>query len=73
MKKLIKAAKNNASKALLAAGTFGTSLAYAVDDAAVTAAQDAGSASVLNASNGLLAIIAIIVGISLVLSLMKKA
>ena len=60
-----------AGSALVAA--TGSQLALAVDDATVTAAQAAGEASVLNATNGLLAIIAVVVGISLVLSVMKKA
>lgn len=55
------------------AGATATSLALAVDDATVTAAQEAGEASVLNATNGLLAIIAVIVGISLVITLLKRA
>lgn len=69
--------KDRARSAFKSVAVAGTALAstasFAVDDAAVTAAQSAGSASVLNASNGLLAIIAVIVGLQLVLGMMRKA
>jgi hypothetical protein len=69
--------KGRAARSVAAFGAGASALltqaAFAVDDSVVTAAQTAGESSVLNATNGLLGIIAVIVGISLVLSIMKRA
>lgn len=71
------AIKNSSKKALATVGTAATflaaNLAYAVDDAAVTAAQDAGEASVGNAATGYIAILVVVVGLGLVASLLKKS
>lgn len=65
------------SKIVLAAAsafsTFTANTALAVDDAAVAAAQTAGQTSVEAAAVGLIAIVAVIVGITMVINLLKKA
>jgi hypothetical protein len=48
------------------------SAAHAVDDAAITTAQTAATNSVELTSTGLIQIVAVIVGVGLVISLLKK-
>lgn len=52
--------------------SLAASTAFAIDDATVTAAQTAGEASVLNATTGVIAIVAVVVGLSIVMGIMKK-
>lgn len=52
--------------------TFVGSAALAIDDAAVDAAYDAGTASTDNAVTGLIALIAVVVGVGMVISLLKR-
>lgn len=65
--------KNLSRAALASAAAVGSSMALAIDDTVVTAAQTAAETSVTNASNGLIGIVAIIVGIGMVIALLRKA
>lgn len=55
-----------------AAAALATSAAHAVDDTAITAAQTAAKTSVDLTSTGMIQIVAVIVGVGLVVSLLKK-
>lgn len=55
-----------------AAAALATSAAHAIDEAAITAAQTSAKSSVELTSTGMIQIVAIIVGVGLVVSLLKK-
>lgn len=59
-------------KVVAAVAALGASAAHAIDDAAITAAQGAAETSVDLTSTGLIQIVAIIVGVGIVISLLKK-
>ncbi len=54
------------------AAALATSAAHAINDEAITAAQEAAESSVELTSTGMIQIVAIIVGVGLVVSLLKK-
>lgn len=59
-------------KVVAAVAALGASAAHAIDDTAITAAQTAAENSVELTSTGMIQIVAIIVGVGLVVSLLKK-
>jgi len=64
--------RSRAVKVGVAVAAMGASLAHAIDDTAITAAQTAAENSVELTSTGMIQIVAIIVGVGLVVSLLKK-
>lgn len=60
------------SAVVASAGAFVAGTAHAIDDAAITAAQTAAETSVDLTATGMIQIVAIIVGVSLVVSLLKR-
>jgi hypothetical protein len=56
----------------VAVAALAASAAHAIDDTAITAAQTAAENSVELTSTGMIQIVAIIVGVGLVVSLLKK-
>ncbi len=77
MKKSLQNFKSRAKQAFLVAGAGSSAMvlsggAFAIDDTAVTAAYTAANTSVGNATTGLIALIALVVGISTVIALLKR-
>lgn len=68
--------RTKGAKMVAAVGTAGAALvsagANAIDDAAITAAQEAAETSVDLTATGMIQIVAIIVGVSLVVALLKR-
>lgn len=64
--------RSRAVKVGIAVAAMAASVAHAVDDAAITAAQTSAKSSVELTSTGLIQIVAIIVGVGIVISLLKK-
>lgn len=64
--------RSRAFKVGVAVAALAASAAHAIDDAAITAAQTAAETSVDLTSTGLIQIVAIIVGVGIVISLLKK-
>ena len=58
--------------AVASAAALGSSLAHAIDDTAITAAQTAAQTSVQLTSTGMIQIVAVVVGVGLVVSLLKR-
>ena len=74
MKNQLKNIAKKGSLALTAITAASVStMAFAIDDATVTSAFDAGSTSVGVAVTGLVALVAVVVGIGMVISLLKRA
>lgn len=76
MKTTFSVLRSKVGKALTVVATtaaaLGTSVAHAIDDTAITAAQTSAENSVELTSTGMIQIVAIIVGVGLVVSLLKK-
>lgn len=76
MKNTFSVLRSKVGKALTVGATtaaaLGASVANAIDDTAITAAQTAAENSVELTSTGMIQIVAIIVGVGLVVSLLKK-
>ena len=76
MKTKFSVLRSKVGKALTVSATtaaaLGASVAHAIDDTAITAAQEAAEASVQLTSTGMIQIVAVIVGVGLVVSLLKK-
>lgn len=54
------------------AAAMASSVAHAIDDAAITAAQGAAETSVQLTTTGMIQIVAVVVGVGLVVSLLKR-
>ncbi len=72
MKNTFTLARSRAVKVGVAVAALAASAAHAIDDAAITAAQTSAETSVDLTSTGMIQIVAIIVGVGLVVSLLKK-
>lgn len=72
MKNVFAVLRSKGAKVGVAVSALAASAAHAVDDAAITAAQTAAQNSVELTSTGMIQIVAIIVGVGLVVSLLKK-
>jgi hypothetical protein len=72
MKNAFTLARSRAVKVGVAVSALAASAAHAIDDTAITAAQTAAENSVELTSTGMIQIVAIIVGVGLVVSLLKK-
>ena len=57
---------------LVAVSGLASQSAFAIDDATVTAAQTAGATSVGVATDGTIAIVAVVVGLMIVIGVMRK-
>lgn len=64
--------RSRAVKVGVAVAALATSAAHAIDDATINAAQTAAESSVELTTTGLIQIVAIIVGVGIVISLLKK-
>lgn len=64
--------RSRGAKVVVAVAALAASAAHAIDDTAITAAQTAAENSVELTSTGMIQIVAIIVGVGLVVSLLKK-
>lgn len=72
MKNTFSVLRSRVVKMGVAVGALAASAAHAIDDTAITAAQTAAENSVELTSTGMIQIVAIIVGVGLVVSLLKK-
>lgn len=76
MKTAFSVLRSKVGKALTVGATtaiaLGSSVAHAIDDAAITAAQTSAETSVELTTTGMIQIVAVIVGVGLVVSLLKK-
>lgn len=68
--------RSKVGKGLTVAGTsvaaLGATAAHAIDDAAIEAAQTAAQTSVQLTATGMIQIVAVVVGVGLVVSLLKR-
>lgn len=55
-----------------AVGTVAANMSHAIDDAAITAAQEAGKASVELTTTGMIQIVAVVVAVGIVIGLLKR-
>lgn len=72
MKTTLSVLQSKAVKFGIAVVAMAASAAHAIDDAAITAAQTAAETSVQLTSTGMIQIVAVIVGVGLVVSLLKR-
>lgn len=72
MKTTFSVLRSKAVKVGVAVAAMAASAAHAIDDAAITAAQTAAETSVQLTSTGMIQIVAVIVGVGLVVSLLKR-
>lgn len=72
MKTKFSVLRSKGLKVVAVIAALGASAAHAVDDAAITAAQEAAETSVQLTATGMIQIVAVIVGVGLVVSLLKK-
>jgi hypothetical protein len=72
MKNTFSVLRSRAVKVGVSVAALAASAAHAIDDTAITAAQTAAENSVELTSTGMIQIVAIIVGVGLVVSLLKK-
>ncbi len=72
MKTKFSVMRSKGVKIAAAVAALGASAAHAIDDATITAAQEAAETSVQLTAGGMIQIVAIVVGIGLVVSLLKK-
>lgn len=76
MKNKFAVLRSKVGKGLTVAGTtvaaFATTAAHAIDDTAIEAAQTAAQTSVQLTATGMIQIVAVVVGVGLVVSLLKR-
>lgn len=72
MKTKFSVLRSKGVKVVAAVVALGASAAHAIDDTAITAAQEAAETSVQLTATGMIQIVAVVVGVGLVVSLLKK-
>lgn len=72
MKNLFTSLRSKAVKVGVAVAAMAATAAHAIDDAAITAAQGAAETSVELTTTGMIQIVAVVVGVGLVVSLLKR-
>lgn len=74
MKNLLITAQKNAKGVFVATGAvMASSATYALDTTDITAAMASGNTAVTTTAAGLIALVAIVVGVGMVISLMKRS